>query len=114
MVCIRRVFLYSLFAASVLLLISGGSAMAQQVFGSIIGTVPDPSGSAVNNAKVAITDVTKGTSFDVTTNESGQYSKGQLIPDQYTVTIEAPGFAKVVSSPLTVQVDQATQFNASM
>src|ERR1700761_325603 len=114
MVCIRRGFLYSLFAASVLLLISGGSAMAQQVFGSIIGTVTDPSGSAVNNAKVTITDVTKGTSFDVMTNDAGQYTKGQLIPDQYTVTIEAPGFQKVVSNQITVQVDQATQFNASL
>src|ERR1700761_3029293 len=114
MVCIRRVFLYSLFAASVLLLISGGSAMAQQVFGSIIGTVTDPSGSAVNNAKVTITDVTKGTSFEVTTNESGQYTKGQLIPDTYKVTIEATGFQKAESNDLTVQVDQATQFNAAL
>lgn len=114
MVCIRRGFLYSFFLASALLLVWAGSAIAQQVFGSIIGTVTDPSGSAVNNAKVTITDVAKGTSFEVNTNESGQYTKGQLIPDPYTVTIEAPGFQKVVSNNLTVQVDQATQFNAAM
>ncbi|MDQ2841887.1 MAG: TonB-dependent receptor [Acidobacteriota bacterium] len=48
------------------------------------------------------------------TNESGQYTKGQLIPDIYRVTIEAPGFQKAISSELTVQVDQATQFNASL
>ncbi|MBV9760121.1 MAG: TonB-dependent receptor [Acidobacteriaceae bacterium] len=100
--------------AAALLLGLGSSASAQQVFGSIIGTVTDPSGSAVNNAKVTITDVTKGTSFEVTTNDSGQYTKGQLIPDQYTVTIEASGFQKVVSNQVTVQVDQATQFNAAL
>jgi hypothetical protein len=97
-----------------LVLCSGVRANAQQVFGSIIGTVTDPSGSAVNNAKVTITDISKGTSSEVTTNESGQYTKGQLIPDTYTVTIEAPGFQKVVSSPITVQVDQASQFNAAL
>ncbi len=43
-----------------------------------------------------------------------QYTKGQLIPDQYKVTIEAAGFTKVSSNEFTVQVDQATQFNASM
>jgi hypothetical protein len=90
------------------------NAAAQQVFGSIIGTVTDPSGSAVANAKVTVADVTKGTSSEVMTNDAGQYSKGQLIPDQYTVTVEAPGFQKVVSNALTVQVDQATQFNASL
>ena len=90
------------------------SANAQQIFGSIIGTITDPSGSAVGNAKVTIADVTKGTSFEVSTNESGQYTKGQLIPDTYTVTIEAPGFQKVVSNELTVQVDQVTKFDASL
>ncbi len=107
-------FYYCFCVFLALLVTFSGSAIAQQVFGSIIGTVTDPSGSAVNNAKVTITDVTKGISSEVTTNESGQYSKGQLIPDQYTVTIEAPGFQKVVSNALTVQVDQATQFNAAM
>ena len=106
--------LQGLCIATALLAATVGSANAQQVFGSIIGTVTDPSGSAVANAKVTIADITKGTSTDVTTNDSGQYSKGQLIPDPYRVTIEAAGFQKVVSSDLTVQVDQATQFNASM
>ncbi len=114
MVCIRRGFLYSFFLASALLLMWAGSAIAQQVFGSIIGTVTDPSGSAVNNAKVTITDVTKGTSFEVNTNDAGQYTKGQLIPDTYKVTIEAPGFQKVVSNDLQVVVDQSTPFNATM
>ena len=59
-------------------------------------------------------DVTKGTSFEVTTNDVGQYSKGQLIPDPYRVTIEAPGFQKVVSSEIIVQVNQAAQYNASL
>ena len=114
MVNVRRGLSYSLYLLASLLLTVVSGANAQQVFGSIIGTVTDPSGSPVNNAKVTITDVTKGTSFDVNTNESGQYSKGQLIPDQYKVTIEAPGFQKVVSTELTVQVDQATQFNATL
>ena len=113
MVSLRKGFLPSVCLGFVLAL-STVSLNAQQVFGSIAGTVTDPSGSAVANAKVTITDVTKSTSFDVTTNDSGQYSKGQLIPDQYTVTIEATGFSKVVSNELTVQVDQATQFNAAM
>ncbi len=81
-----------------LLVATAGNGFAQQVFGSISGTVTDPSGSAVANAKVTITETTKGTSSDVTTNESGQYTKGQLIPGTYKVTVEAPGFSKVQSN----------------
>ena len=44
-----------------------GTLSAQQVFGSIFGTVTDPTGAAVNGAKVTITDIDKGTQFDTTT-----------------------------------------------
>ncbi|MBV9266535.1 MAG: TonB-dependent receptor, partial [Acidobacteriaceae bacterium] len=101
-------------SAFALLWLATNAANAQQVFGSIYGTITDPSGSAVSNAKVTVTDVSKGTSFDVTTNESGIYQKGQLIPDQYTVTVEAPGFSKIVSNPIAVTVDQAAKFDASL
>ena len=87
---------------------------AQQVFGSIIGTVTDPTGAAVSGAKITITDVAKGTKFEATTNESGNYTRGQLIPGNYIVSIEVPGFQKVVSSEVNVQVDQATVFNAAL
>ncbi len=114
MVSLRKGVFYPLCVVLAVLLFCVGSVYAQQVFGSIIGSVTDPSGSAVANAKVTVTDVTKGTSFVVTTNDSGQYTKGQLIPDQYKVTVEAPGFQKLVSNELAVTVDQATQFNATM
>ena len=114
MASLRRGALYSLILACALLLGVAGNALSQQVFGSVIGTVTDPSGSAVNNAKVTITDVNKGTSFDVMTNESGNYTKGQLIPGTYKVTIEAPGFSKVVSNDITVDVNQSARFDASL
>ena len=91
-----------------------GTLSAQQVFGSIFGTVTDPSGAAVNGAKVTITDVNKGTKSDVTTNESGNYTKGQLILGSYQITIEASGFQKAVSDPITVQVDAAARFDVSL
>lgn len=101
-----------LVAATVLL--TPQPAFAQQVFGSIFGTVTDSSGAAVSNAKVTITDVNKGAKFEVTTDPSGNYNKGQLIPDTYTVTIEAAGFQKILSTGLDVRVNDAAHFDASM
>jgi hypothetical protein len=102
-------------AAVVLLLVAQvGILSAQQVFGNIYGTVTDKSGGAVANAKVTITDVNKNTRFQVTTNESGNYTKGQLIPGIYRVQIEAPGFENVVSNNLQVSVDQSARFDVAL
>src|SRR5260370_13691844 len=90
------------------------NASAQQVFGSIFGTVTDANGGVITNAKVTITDLAKGTTFELTTDASGNYNKGQLIPDEYRVTIQATGFQKVVSSPLQVRVDDAARFDATL
>lgn len=97
-----------------LLLAVSAAANAQQVFGSIFGTVTDSTGAAVAGAAVTVTDVNKGTTFKVSTDSSGNYNKGQLIPDMYTVTIEAKGFDKVLSNPLDVHVDQAARFDAKL
>ena len=109
----RRLAMLALCVAFALCFFSG-ILSAQQVFGTIVGTVTDPSGAAVNGAKVTITDVAKGTQFTTTTNESGYYTKGQLIPGNYTVTIEAAGFQKTVSNPIPVLVDQVARFDTAM
>jgi hypothetical protein len=91
-----------------------GAAYGQQVFGSIFGTVTDPSGSAVPSAKVTITDQDKGTKFETSTNDSGNYTRGQLIPGTYMVEVEVPGFQKAVSRDVQVRVDQSSRVDVAM
>ncbi len=79
----------------------------QAVYGSIIGTVTDPQGAAVANAKVTVLDQRKGTSETTTTNESGNYSVTHLIPDVYTVRVEAPGFKASELKDVNVSADAA-------
>jgi hypothetical protein len=98
---------------SIALFCFSGTLSAQQVFGSIVGTVTDASGAAVNGAKVSITDIAKGAKSETTTNESGNFTKGQLT-GQYQVSIEAPGFQRTVSNPITVQVDAEARFDVAM
>jgi len=85
------------------------NSFGQQVFGNIFGTVTDPTGAAIPNAKVIVTDQNKGTKFDVTTNESGNYVKNQLIPGTYQVEVENPGFRKSISKDIVVNVDQGSR-----
>jgi hypothetical protein len=102
------------FAVLGLLFVMASIAVAQQVFGSIYGTITDASGAAVNNAKITITDTSKGTVFVVNTDASGNYNKSQLVPDPYKVTIEAPGFQRVASDVINVEVDAAARYDVGL
>jgi hypothetical protein len=90
------------------------TAVGQAVYGSIIGTVTDPQGNAMAGAKVTVTNVTKGTSEETTTNESGNYSVIHLIPDTYKVKIEAAGFKVNDIASVLVQVDTTTRVDAQL
>jgi len=81
------------------------AAQAQAVYGSILGTVTDPQGAAVANAKVTVIDQRKGTSDSTTTNDSGNYSVTHLIPDLYTVRAESQGFKTSEQKDVIVEAD---------
>jgi hypothetical protein len=88
------------------------TASAQAVYGSILGTVTDPSGAAVPNAKVTVTSQTKNTSVETTTNDSGNYSVTHLIPDVYSVRVEGEGFKVLQFKDIPVSADAAAPVNA--
>src|ERR1700738_5210104 len=49
-------------------------AVGQAVYGNINGTVNDPSGAAVANAAITITDMDRGINYKTTANESGSWA----------------------------------------
>src|SRR5579864_8981866 len=105
----RRSFVSGLVVLSILFVVWVPAASAQAVFGSIFGTVTDPSGAAVPNAKVTVTNVRKGTTDEATSNESGNYSVTHLIPDTYKVRIEGPGFKTIEQDNIAVSADAAAR-----
>jgi hypothetical protein len=87
------------------------SAYSQAVYGSILGTITDPTGAAVSGAKVTVTDDSKGTSDQTTTNDSGNYSVTHLIPDTYTVRVESQGFKSLEFKGVIVNADAGVDVN---
>jgi len=81
------------------------AAVGQAVYGSILGTVTDPSGAAVSGAKVTVTSQTKNVSTTETTNDSGNYAVTHLIPDVYSVHIEGQGFKTLQFKDIQVSAD---------
>jgi hypothetical protein len=87
-------------------------AMAQAVFGQILGTVTDPTGAAIPGATITVTDVAKGTSVTLTSNGTGEFTVEHLIPDTYNVKISAQGFKAYEQSGLQVFADTAPKVAA--
>src|SRR5579871_1940046 len=99
--------------ATVLLLIGAVAAWGQTTNGRILGTVMDASGAAVSGATVIVTDVQRGTSRALRTDDSGAYVAADLQPGTYKVHVEAKGFKTTErpSVPVEVATDVRADFN---
>lgn len=78
------------------------SAFAQVQNGQFTGDVTDPSGAAIPNAKVTVTNVGTNLTVNVTTNAAGLYTAKELPVGTYKITVEAQGFKTSQNTNLTV------------
>ena len=85
-----------------LLLLFTAQGLSQEA--TIVGTVTDPSGAAVANAKVTLTNVETGLAKVVTTNDSGQYTAVDIHIGHYDIKTEASGFKTVERKGMVLQV----------
>jgi Carboxypeptidase regulatory-like domain len=67
-------------------------AFAQSTAARISGTVVDPSGAAVQNARVSATNLDTGWKVAATSNSEGRYALYPLPPGTYIVDFEKTGF----------------------
>src|SRR5712692_2355799 len=92
----------------------GDVARAQVVGAILTGTVSDPSGAAVPNAKVAIQNLATGIVTETRTNAAGIYSAPNLLPGEYVVSVEAPGLVEREAPRLTLTVGERQILNIEM
>jgi hypothetical protein len=74
--------------------------------GEITGTVIDPAGAAIPNAKVTVSDVEKGIKRTVQADSGGQYRMAGLPPSHYRVSAEFAGFQTEVQTDVVLTVGQ--------
>jgi hypothetical protein len=77
---------------ALLAVICAGASFAQRDLSTLAGTITDPTGGVVANAKVTITEVDTGESYVTTTNSLGEFVRPALKAATYTVSVSAPGF----------------------
>src|SRR6266851_2740266 len=106
----KSTLLAGLFVILVGLLLAGPVASAQGVGASadLTGTVTDPSGAGVPNAKVTAIDTAKGGQRSVETDEHGFYRLSGLPPATYKLSVEHTGFQTEVVPSLTLTVGETS------
>lgn len=85
-----------------------------QAYGTISGTVTDPSGAAVAGATVVVTNVANAQARTAETSQSGFYVVESLNPATYTVSAEQKGFKKTTQSGVVLQASQSLTLNIAL
>ncbi|HWF07346.1 MAG TPA: carboxypeptidase-like regulatory domain-containing protein [Bryobacteraceae bacterium] len=102
-----------LLAVAVLTLVT--PLAAQDISGTIEGSVLDPSGAFVSGAKVTVTNQDRNQVVrTVTTDASGAYAAPFTPVGTYSVKVEAPGFKTATRSDIVLNVKDDLKINISL
>jgi len=81
---------------------------------SIQGTVTDPTGAIIPGATVTLTDNSTNHTMTTTSSGNGVYTFNALPPDQFTMTVTAPGFKKKTLRNIQIRPEQANAVNVAL
>ena len=97
-----------------MLLACGALMFAQEYRATVLGTVTDPSGAAVPNAAVVVTNNESGVASRTRTNNEGVYQVPYLLPGIYTLEVSHAGFKAHRRGPLEMHVDDRTRIDVML
>ena len=106
----RTSFLVAIFSLLVLAY-GAGPIHGQQATGQIVGTITDPSGAVLSDARVTVTNLATKATRETTTNGEGYFQILALPIGTYQVTAERQGFRKSVSDNNVLQINQALRLD---
>src|SRR3974377_303716 len=81
---------------------------------SLNGTITDPSGATVPNAKVTVTNNATGFTRSITTHEVGLYGFSGLPVGRYDLSADATGFKTAVRTTIQLQVGAVATIDVRM
>jgi Carboxypeptidase regulatory-like domain len=106
--------LQTLLFSVVLILTASLSLHGQSTYGTVDGTVEDPSGAVVAGAQVTLTNTGTQEKHTQTTGNEGAYQFVNVVPGQYRLDITKPGFKHFARTNVVVQVQQDAHIDASL
>ena len=94
---------------------SPSAAWAQSTStGTVVGSVTDPSGALVGDAKVILTDTSTNIARSATTNAAGRYTFVDVNPGIYSFAVSKPGFSTAKVENQKVEVGASVTLNLAL
>lgn len=90
------------------------SLLAQSTYGTLLGTVQDPSGGVIQGAQVVATELSTNTPKTATTDSRGNYEIPNLLPGNYQVSISAGGFKQFIRKQIMLDPRAEVRIDASL
>jgi len=87
---------------------------SQANMGRILGSITDSSGAVIGGARVTVTDVERGTSRVLTTDEAGAYNAPSLLPGTYLIRAELTGFKSIERPNVVLEVGREIKIDFSL
>src|SRR6266576_1270050 len=109
---VRPIVLALSLALSVVCLAAPG--LGQTTFGTILGTVTDPSGAVMPDVVVTVTNQGENISREVHSDAQGNYQAENLKAGLYTVTVRATGFREVTTKDIVVAARQVVRADVKL
>ena len=107
--------LFAAVACVLSLALCAATALAQNITGTIVGTVTDSKGGVVPNATVTITNTDKQVVVrTLKTDDRGEYVAPLLPIGHYSVTAETAGFKKTTQTGVVLNVNDKLAVNFTM
>jgi hypothetical protein len=95
-------------------LLLGFAFVASAQEATIVGSVVDPSGSAIPNATITLLNTDTGQSRVIASNDAGQFVVPALHIGSYSIKAEAKGFKTWTQTGLTLRVGDRTRVDIQM
>ena len=89
-------------------------APGQVLYGSVVGTVEDPSGAVVPAAKITLTNSATGQVRDVLADDQGRFNIVNLLAGRYDMVVTAAGFRTLNRTGIEVTINNVTRVTAGL
>ena len=106
--------LWVLLVSVILVLTASLPLHGQSTYGTVDGTVSDPSGAAIDGAQVTLTNTGTQEKRTQPTGAEGLYRFVNVIPGEYRLDVTKAGFKHIGRTNVVVQVQQETHIDVAL
>jgi carboxypeptidase family protein len=110
---LRRWYAVVLISTTLLAVVPAGAA-AQELYGSVVGTVQDNTSGRIPGASIAITNRETNLALTTVSNETGAYTFTNVLPGTYDVKVTLQGFKEFVQERVPVTAGSISRVDARL